>query len=112
MHASSFRGAHNPGRTMKRAGVPPQKSKLHKMPIALPSRCFTRCVSILSWRQPERTPFGLLFGREKLDADFIAGNAYQLAAPISEPGRGKQQKEFLEVQSFERAFDTQSCPGL
>ena len=62
---------------------------------------FRRARSTLSVCQSEPAFFGLFFGGEKLDTDFIAGNAHQLAAPISKPGRGKQQEKFLKVQSFE-----------
>src|SRR5262249_51186465 len=48
--------------------------------------------------------FPLVAVLEEVDADLVAG---QFAAPVGQSGGRQQQKEFLEVQAFDRAFDGQ-----
>src|SRR5271157_5749733 len=53
-----------------------------------------------------------VFPRQKLDADFFAGYPDQLASAICKTGRGQQQEEFLEIQSFDGVLDDQPRAGL
>jgi len=56
--------------------------------------------------------FPTLVLRQKLDADLIAGHPHHSTAAKRETRRRQQQKEFLDIQSFEGSFDAQSRARL
>src|SRR4051812_31586615 len=51
--------------------------------------------------------FLLVAELEKVDADLVAIDPGELAAPVREPGGRQQQKKFLQMQAFDRAVDGQ-----
>ena len=50
-----------------------------------------------------------LFLLEKSDADLVAVDTGHLTAAIDKAGRGQQQEELFELQSFDRTFDQEPC---
>src|SRR5579872_3699549 len=56
--------------------------------------------------------FPLVAGLEKIDSDLVAIDPGKFASAIGKPRRRQQQKEFLQVQSLDRALDCQLGPGL
>jgi hypothetical protein len=55
-----------------------------------------------------RLSFCASVSRQKLDADLVTVNTYQLAAAIRQTRGGQEQKELFEVKSFERTLDDQA----
>src|ERR1700722_9787514 len=53
-----------------------------------------------------------LFARQEFNADLLAGHAHQAATAVRQTRRRQQQKEFLEVQSFEGSLDAQPRAAL
>src|SRR5215475_5177326 len=49
---------------------------------------------------------------EEVDADLVAIDPSQLAAPVGQSGGRQQQKKFLEVQALDRALDGELGAGL
>ena len=54
----------------------------------------------------------LLAGLQEGDADLVAIDPGELAAPVGEAGGRQQQEEFLQVQALDRALDRQLGAGL
>src|ERR1700734_3775754 len=54
----------------------------------------------------------LVAGLEKINADLVAIHPCEFAPAIGKTRRRQQQKEFLQMQSFDRALDRQLGAGL